>query len=70
MQSDSIGTHAKILYEANSPSYTEFTAINSSLKDIKMLGNTMHIADNSVDLGNNVNWEFTNSGGDIYYWIG
>lgn len=70
LQSDSIGTQAKILYEANAPTYTDFTAKYTSMRDIKMLGTTMHIAENSVNLGNNTNWEYTSSEGDVYYWVG
>ncbi|MCD4730077.1 MAG: gliding motility-associated C-terminal domain-containing protein [Bacteroidales bacterium] len=73
LQSDSIGTQAKILYKAQNPTHPEFTMKYSSIRDIRMLEyeNKQYIAENSVDLGNNTNIEFEESTeGDIYYWIG
>ncbi|GAB4324700.1 MAG: hypothetical protein Kow00127_17390 [Bacteroidales bacterium] len=72
LQSDSIGTQAKILYKAQNPTYTDFTANNVSMRDIKMLpwNNNQYIATNAVDLGNNENWEFITSNNDVFYWVG
>ncbi len=72
MQSDSVGTHAKILYQAQNPTNTDYTALYTSMRDITMLdyNGYEYIAENSVDLGNNTNWTFTQTEGDIYYWIG
>jgi gliding motility-associated-like protein len=72
MQSDSIGTRAKILYKRQNPTYTDFTANNVSMRDISMLPHNgiEYIATNSVDLGNNENWTFVESNNSVYYWIG
>jgi len=72
MQSDSIGTHAKILYQRQNPTNTEYTAIYTSMRDMTMeeYEGIEYIAEESVDLGNNTNWIFTESMGEIYYWIG
>ncbi|OQX75338.1 MAG: hypothetical protein B6D61_10585, partial [Bacteroidetes bacterium 4484_249] len=71
-QSDSIGTIANILYKAQNPSNTDFTANYASFRDINMVdfdGNE-YIAENSIDLGNNTNWTFIETDDDVYYWIG
>lgn len=71
-ESDSIGTKAYILYQALSPTYPEHTATYASIRDIYMVpynGNE-YIAENSVDLGNNTNWTFTQTQDSYYYWIG
>jgi len=72
LESDSIGTKAFVLYQATSPSNTNYTAKYSSIRDIFMVpynGNE-YIAENSVDLGNNTNWTFTLTADQNYYWIG
>ncbi len=72
LQSDSIGTQAKILYKAQNPTHPEFTAKYASMRDIRMLDydGSVYTANNSVDLGHNSNIEFVESGGEVYYWIG
>ena len=72
IQSDSIGTQAKILYKAQNPTHPDFTAKYTSMRDIRMLDyNGMeYTANSSVNLGNNSNIDFVESSGDIYYWIG
>ena len=71
IQSDSIGTQAYILYKAQQPTNTEFTAKYASMRDITMVpfNNNHYIAESSIDLGNNTNWEWTNVNDEVYYWV-
>ena len=71
IQSDSIGTQAYILYKAQQPTNTDFTAKYASMRDITMVpfNNNHYIAESSIDLGNNTNWEWTNVNDEVYYWI-
>jgi len=72
IQSDSIGTQAYILYKAQQPTNADFTAKYASMRDITMVpfNNNHYIAESSIDLGNNTNWEWTNVNDEVYYWIG
>lgn len=72
LQSDSIGTQAKILYKAQNPTHPDFTMKYASMRDIRMLEfeNNQYTAENSVNLGNNTNIDFIESGEEIYYWVG
>jgi len=74
LESDSIGTYAKIQYFRATPTHPDFTINNTSIRDIYMLdaiGGQNYIANNTVDLGHNSdNWEFTGNSGNDYYWIG
>ncbi len=72
INSDLIGTPAHILYKKAQPTYPDFTANYASIRDITMdngIG-VPYTAINSVNLGNNSNWDFQNSGNSTYYWIG
>jgi gliding motility-associated-like protein len=71
IQSDSIGTQAYILYKAQQPTNTTFTAKYASMRDITMVpfNNNQYIAESSVNLGNNTNWTWTNATDEIYYWV-
>ncbi|HPE57303.1 MAG TPA: gliding motility-associated C-terminal domain-containing protein [Bacteroidales bacterium] len=72
LQSDLPGTQAEIIYKAQNPSNPDYTANYVSIQDIKMFpwNNNQYLAMNAVDLGNNENWVFDQTGGDTYYWIG
>jgi len=72
IQSDSTGTHAKIFYKALAPTNHDVTADYTSIRDISMIpfGTNVYAATNSVDLGNNENWDFLQTNNDIFYWIG
>jgi len=72
LESGQKGIHAKILYKANNPTTTTYTADYVSLRDIAMVpyGSNEYIATNSIDLGNNENWLFTETNNNTYYWIG
>jgi gliding motility-associated-like protein len=72
LESDQKGFQAKILYKANNPTTTGYTADYVSIRDIAMIpfGSNEYIATNSIDLGNNENWLFTENNNNIYYWIG
>lgn len=72
LQSDSIGTQAKILYKAQNPTHPEYTMNYVSLRDIRMLEyeDNQYTAENSIDLGNNTNIDFVESTDSVYYWVG
>lgn len=71
LQSDIPANVASILYKAQNPGNPEYTANYVSIQDIEMIEweNNQYIANNSVDLGNNFNWIFNESGNETYYWI-
>jgi len=70
LQSDSIGTQAfiEVQYDNVEIDYASFRDLVAM--EYNGTGNIPYIADNSVDLGNNVNWELTNQDNNILYWIG
>jgi len=72
LQSDIPGYRANILYKAQNPTNLDFTANYVSIQDIAMIPwlNNQYIATNSVDLENNENWIFDESGSETFYWIG
>ncbi len=72
LESDSVGTQSNILYRAYNPTYTDFTVNYTSLTDINAVDDNgyQYVATNSIDLGNNTNWNFIEVNDDIFYWVG
>ncbi|MEZ5083106.1 MAG: gliding motility-associated C-terminal domain-containing protein, partial [Bacteroidales bacterium] len=73
IESDSVGTYANIEYFQLNPTYPNWAINNASIRDLKMLdqnGGNPYIANNTVDLGHNDNWDFVGNSGVDYYWIG
>ncbi|HPE55058.1 MAG TPA: hypothetical protein PK904_01570, partial [Bacteroidales bacterium] len=72
IQSDSSGAKAVIDYRKLNPTHTDYTANYASIKDIYMVPNQPdpYLAINSIDLGNNENWDFIENDNPIFYWIG
>ena len=67
MQSDSIGTQAKIQLQFNNP-IVDFT----SFRDLHALdynGNIPYTGNHSIDLGNNVNWVLVDQPTDTLWWV-
>jgi gliding motility-associated-like protein len=67
IQSDSIGTQAKIEIQYSSPiiSFASFRDLNA----LDINGNTPYTAEYSIDLGNNTNWDFVDQPIDSLFWI-
>lgn len=61
-------------YTENRPSYIHFekdvTVENFIIKDLHSVGTGTATANNSVNLGNNVKWVFTDKVGRTLYWVG